>query len=159
MLLVIDMQPRFHATEAIINEVIVEVKRAVARNEWIIFLTVGQGRTAYRITQHVRGYRHKRALTKYNNDGAGELFGALIRRSRHLNANNIGRIQSIKVCGVNTGACVYSTVKSLSYLDVEIKVLSHAVAQCRDGYSFAYNKSVHFNSLRAMRRLSNVTVI
>lgn len=159
MLVVIDMQPRFYATESIMKEVIVEVKRAVARNEWIIFLKVGKGRVAGRITQHVRGYRRKKMLTKYNNDGAAEIFRALTRRSNNLSANNIGQVRSIKIVGVNTGACVYSTVRSLSYLKVSIKVLAHATAQCRDGYSFEYNKSVHFNSLRAMRRLNNVQVI
>lgn len=159
MLVVIDMQPRFPATASVIKEVIIEVKQAVANKEWIIFLTVGKGRTAYRITKHVRGYRKRLSLHKYWDDGAPEIFFALTRRSRRLNAFTIGQIRSIKVCGVNTGACVYSTVRSLSYLRASIKVLSHAVAQCRDGYTYEYNKTLHVTSLRAMRRLSNVTVI
>lgn len=159
MLVVIDMQPRFHAMHSIIDRVISEVEKAVAKNEWIIFLTVGPGRTAYRVKRPVRGYRKTFTLRKYRNDGASEIFNVITRRSYWRNAKVIGQIRSIKICGVNTGACVYSTVRSLSYLKVSITVLGHAVAQCRDGYSYEYNKTLHFTALRAMQRLNNVSVI
>lgn len=159
MLLVIDMQPRFAAVESIIDNVAKEIERAKQRDEWIVFLKVGKGRVAYRLTSLTRRYYKRLMLTKYWDDGAPELFFALTRRSHRLNAKTIGRVQTIRVCGVNTGACVYSTVRSLALLNVRVEVLAHATAQNRDGYTYAYNKEVFHTAMRAMRRLSNVKVI
>jgi nicotinamidase-related amidase len=159
MLLVIDMQPRFPATRAVMSNVAEEIKRAIARDEWIVFMKVGPGRVAYRLTKLVKDYRKSWMLTKYRDDGAADLFIALTWRSKAWNAITIGRVQTIKVCGVNTAACVYSTVRSLALLNVKIKVLAYATAQCRDGYSYGYNKAAFHQSLQAMNRLSNVQVI
>jgi hypothetical protein len=157
----IDMQPCYPASEVVLDEVIREVKRARTNKEWVMILEYGTGRTYYRITRELQGYRRRLYARKYKNDGAAKVFTAITRRNNNLDNKNVGRIEKIRVCGVNTNACVFDTVNSLKILRYPIEVLAHATAQfcikCKY-QKFGTCIAHHRRALRQMKRWKNVTI-
>jgi hypothetical protein len=127
MLLVIDVQPIYPSSEEVLDEVIREVRKAKANKEWIMILEYGMGRTYYRITRELQGYRKKLYARKYRNDGGREVFTAITKYSNNLGSKNVGRIEKIRVCGVNLSACVVATVYSIKMFS-QVEVIKRACA-------------------------------
>ena len=129
MLIVIDMQPGFGATESVLDAVVHEVKKARRRNEWVLVVEYeARGRTPYRITRELKGYKKYDKVIKERNDGGTAIFNRLTRRRWSFSYPVVPRASHFKVCGINTDACVFETVRSLSYLKGKVTVLSHACA-------------------------------
>ena|ERR1043165_2287429 len=160
MLLVIDMQKDYPATELVVNEVIKEVRKARSKNEWIFFLQYdGCGPTMYRLTRELKGYTKTRKLTKIIDGGAYAVMWGLTYSDNNLNGTKAPtKISHIKVCGVNTNACVIGTVYGLRHLNCKITVLSNACANIFDGKSDDYNQKQHTEALIRMKRWRNVNV-
>lgn len=161
MLIVIDMQPSFPAMEFAIDSVVKEVKKAVRRNEWVMLVEYEEeGRTAYRITKHLKGHHKTVKVVKQFDDGSPEIFKRIARQYDRLNWKSIGRVKSFKVCGVNTGVCVFETVQGLNKIDARIKVLSHACASycCSCEKSNCSKHRQHHYSLSQMSTWKNVEV-
>lgn len=107
-LVVVDMQPAFHAASK--SNVLVNVAREIIlakrSKSAIVFLEYeGSGATTPALMALTEGYALRANATKYQDDGSGQVVKVLNRRefpSRRL-----------KVCGVNSNACVYATVNGL----------------------------------------------
>lgn len=162
MLIVIDMQPVFPASEFVMDSVVREVKRAVKRNEWVMLVEYeGHGKTAYRITKHLKGHHKTVKVVKQDDDGSPEIFKRIVRQYNRLSWKSIGRVSSFKVCGVNTWACVARTVRGLNRIDGKFKILSYACANYCDkcNESNCYKHQGHRYGLKEMAKLKNVEVV
>jgi len=161
MLIIIDMQKEFSASEQALPSVIKEIKKARRNKEPVVIVQYeGDGTTMYRVTRELKGYKYL-VVTKSTDDGGGDIIKALSAVSNNLNSSNtynLSRVKSIKVCGVNTSACVIKTVKTLSYLRIPIKVLSSA---CNNDISDSTHtpRQHHLSSLRRMKTWKNVEVV
>jgi hypothetical protein len=121
MLVVVDMQITFRASEEVMQGVIREIRKSRTKKEWIVILEYDQcGRTATRILKELWHYSRVIRMVKYIDDGSIAVFHAMRRK-------NI-RPKHIKVCGVNTSACISKTVEGLNLLSIPITVLSNACA-------------------------------
>jgi len=162
MLVIVDVQKCFPASEIVLPAVVSEVRQAKRRKESIVLVQYGVGaRSLGRLTRELKGYKYLR-VNKHNDDGGGPLFTSLMRCmfDNRLNVQNINlsSVKSIKICGVNTSACVIKTVRSLSFLRIPIKVLSGACAN-NLGHSKLHDNVCHNMSLRRMNKWKNVQVI
>lgn len=162
MLIVIDMQRKFPAAEHVLGEVIKHIQRARRRSEWILVLEYeGIGHTMRRITDELKGYDKVIRKLKWRDDGSPFVLDALMLgwRSDWGLSHLTRRIpRTFKVCGVNTGACVYATVLGLNQMDAKITVLSKACAHYCN-IEKRLKPSVHRESLRHMKRLKHVKVV
>lgn len=107
-LVIVDMQPVFSASTnpdtviAVTNEILM-----AKQNNFPIMIVEYErsGRTHSGFDTILRGYRHKARIKKADDDGSQEIVRALLRRKfpqSHL-----------RICGVNTDACVSDTVYGL----------------------------------------------
>lgn len=167
MLVVVDMQKEYPASELVVNQVVKEVRKARRKGEWIMLVEYDEsGRTMYRITRELKGYNKVKKVTKVVDNGAYAIlwgltipYKATLSSWKSLNKPTPPRrISHIKVCGVNTNACVISTVEGLRYLDCKITVLSKACANIFDGKSKEYNQVAHEHALKTMKKWKNVNV-
>ena len=161
MLVVIDVQPRFPASHLVVDAVVKEIWKARRKKESIVVVKYGH-RTKFLkpVYTALKGYRWI-SVAKNSDDGGVVIFDAISRSGNNLNLSyvNTHTIKSIKVCGVNTSACVLSTVRSLSYLRFPIKVLSHACANLYDNTSDKHNLWHHHGALKRMASWKNVEVV
>jgi nicotinamidase-related amidase len=110
-LVVVDMQPNFNAAmgKRVRANVLREIKQAIEDHAGIIFLEYwASGHTHDELLKAVESinYKHYNVLTKHTDDGSKEVW---------MQINEPGYSKShIKVCGVNTDCCVYSTVCGLT---------------------------------------------
>ena len=118
-LVIVDMQPIFKASRnpdtiiAVTNEIITARKN----NDAVMFVEYrGSGRTHTGFNSLIRGYEHKATIRKQKDDGSQEIINALRRRNFPT--------QTLRICGVNTDCCVWSTVWGLlnrmSYTKIEV---------------------------------------
>lgn len=139
-LIVIDMQECFvwrnHNKEYddAIDNVAREIKAAVGRNEYILFVEMYSRRheiysnrpctgspTLWELRELVRDYDKIIYVYKIGNDGGDEIIQTLIEKDIPYT--------SIKVCGAYTDACVSETVQTLSIKlkENQIKLVKDAV--------------------------------
>jgi len=107
-LVIVDMQPVFMASRnpetliAVANEIIT----AKTNNHAVILVEYNSsGKTYSGFQALLKNYPHKSKITKKGDDGSKEVIRALNRRNFPM--------QTLRVCGVNTDCCVYSTVYGL----------------------------------------------
>lgn len=110
-LVVVDMQPCFEASldVDVIVGVTCEIVKARQRGAPIILVEYRgfdiQDRTHDAFYDLLRNYKRRAIIGKSDDDGSREILQTLKRRqfnSRHL-----------RICGVNSDACVWSTVEGL----------------------------------------------
>lgn len=107
-LIVVDMQPEFDAAlnPNVVVGVTLEIQAAVARKSPIVFVEYDEaGDTHKGLYSLAKGYRKKARIIKYEDDGSRQIIRTIRRREFDLS--------HLRVCGVNTNACVQSTVEGL----------------------------------------------
>jgi hypothetical protein len=111
VLCVIDMQPAaFIASRdsTLIEKVIEEIKISMKKGEYIIIVDYKNcGETNQDILNNVIGYQFVRYVTKAQDDGSEEIVETM--KNFTLTSK-----ETIKVCGVNTWACVLRTFEGLA---------------------------------------------
>lgn len=153
-LIVIDMQPAFTAHKEALKPVLREVINAKKALTDIIIVEFDlRGREWYQpsetvthpaITRSIKNYKHKHLVLKEFNDGGGEILEYC--RIQGIPTN------TLRVCGVNTTACVKETVRSLTE-DNDVKKIIIAGNACADNH---VNKT---KGLRILRELDDKIVI
>ena len=135
-LVVIDMQATFISSTnptASVN-VAKEIEKAKRRKAGIVFVEFFDCEPTHEIYKKmVKGYKNVSIITKKRNDGSREIMRAIRRRG--FNPNRL------RVCGVNSCYCVYSTVHSLLHRpSIKIEVATEACScicaeeRCWDSY-------------------------
>lgn len=105
-LCIVDMQPKFSASEHILAQVIWQIEQAKQNRHNIVILEYyGSDRTHSALRNVLKGYKRKVYVTKYDDDGSMEFAEAAHR-------NKFG-ISTVIVVGVNRGWCVRETVAGL----------------------------------------------
>lgn len=109
-LCVIDMQAQFHVSpdSAVAKNVSREIRQAIADDAYILFVEYKDcGDTLPELTDLVKyaGHTKVHTVTKKSDNGSSEIVSAI---NQHL-LND----RRLKVVGVNTDCCVYSTVVGL----------------------------------------------
>ena len=147
MLVVIDIQPDFDTAAKVIQPCQAAIRAAEKNNEVITIVEYrNHGWTFPELTNLLYGYERHFPVLKSQDGGGFEVYNSFLRKK-------LPHPRVIKVCGVNTNACVLETVRGLSKLFYKssIRVLSRA---CN-----SYSLSCHDFGLEQMKRLSNVTII
>lgn len=108
VLVVIDMQPGYKASQDAITQYFVEqeIIRARERNQPIVVVEFDpheMGHTYPRLLRHIEGYSRAVVITKRGDDGSKELHEALVRHGFS--------VYSLRLCGVNSDACVLETIQ------------------------------------------------
>lgn len=152
-LVIIDMQPEFKAAKGkrVYNAVMCEIKQAIKKRAAIVFVEFGN----YNEVPHTRTRKGLRLATskydrvfttvKLQNDGGDKIMNMIVK-------NNLSR--KIRVCGVNTDACVVSSVRGMVRAS-EKKVKINVIA---DGCATAFGEEAHEAYLQLMGKLSNVKI-
>ncbi len=139
-LAVIDMQRNFDSSlEPRLNvNVAREISNAIANQASILFVEYShEGHTHFALRQLVKTYRQFFTIDKHQDDGSEEIVKAISKYSLHRNR--------IRVCGVNTGACVLHTLYGLNTRSrASIEVVEDA---CWDNY-----EECHIASLKEIRK-------
>ena len=115
-LVVIDMQEEFSAArnKRIQQAVIQEIQRSRAKRWPIVIVEFEEsGGTLPIIRRACKGYPRAVTVTKDYDDGSSEVLEAL---------GDITKCRKVRVCGVNTEACVWATVKGLQRQGVKVEV-------------------------------------
>jgi nicotinamidase-related amidase len=154
------MQKKFPASYLVVDEVVKEINKAKNNKEVILLVHYDKGPSIKKIQDAVRGYRHG-VLKKTTDDAGSVIFDILTRVQENLNSKYISlrSVKSIKICGVNTSACVMKTVRTLSFLRIPIKVLSNACANKFPGEPDTKNIWHHKGALKRMDSWKNVQVL
>jgi len=123
-LVVIDMQPHFEKSMPKVEETVIEhIQESKRQHDWIILVRITDcGEISDRIMNAVKEYDKVCVIDKEWNDGSNEILDCIGKQ------NISGEV--LKVCGINTSACVADTVYGLHKHD-EIKkiiILSDACA-------------------------------
>ena len=123
LLCIIDMQPYFTAAKdtALVNRIIDEMRIFKKQKRYIFIVEYDEcGRTDVRILNELDGYTKYRIIKKTNDDGSTEILECLKLVSS-------SGLDSMKICGVNTWACVFDTVIGLAEKrpDMSIVVLDN----------------------------------
>lgn len=149
ILLVIDIQHTFRAShkKSLRENCKKEIKRAIRNKANIIFVEYkNYGSTIPSIKKMVTSVKYDKShlVIKESDDGSQELL--CFFKHAKLRTNHI------KVCGVNTDACVLSTVKSLAkrLKRSKLEILSKA---CNSTYN-----DYHLNGLRNLSHINNVKI-
>lgn len=164
MLVVVDMQRMYPASEKVLPQVIKEIRKAKRRGEMICVLRYDStSPTMRRVTNELKGVKHL-TVTKCKDDGGAALLDALMDCTRNNNLSGqpkieLWKLKKLKICGVNTAACVMSTVETLSYLRWPVQVLSHACANDFDNKDKKQNQAYHDGALLLMDTWKNVEVV
>lgn len=106
-LVIIDMQGGFKASKSrpTIRSIIQQIRLSKSYNWPIVVVEFEEfGKTLYTLRRELEGYDKVRYVTKDKEDGSDEIYGALRELTKCLN---------LRICGVNTDQCVYSTVRGL----------------------------------------------
>lgn len=136
-LIILDMQNSFSAANdtSTISHVVDAVNLARTKSEGIILVEyLNQGPTLYPIYKALAKYSNKDIVKKRNDDGSREIVNSIMR--------NFFDYQQLKVCGVNSDACVNKTVTGLSQQlrNSKIKVLKKAC----NTVTPKWNEAAHF---------------
>ncbi len=159
MLLIIDLQPKFAPTEEVLQETVRQIKKAKSKHEWIMVLEyAGFGKTTTKITKHFKDYSKVIRSTKEHDNGSPQVLWNL---SCRYDDGYIQNISHIKVCGINTSACVIKTVKGLSKLDLKTTVLRNGTTNSKyfNNEDLEENHAYHLRDLKRMNKWKNVRVI
>lgn len=143
-LVIIDMQAEFPAAcnKSVISKIEKEIDKAISNNSPIVFLEyVGYKRTISKLFNRVDGYENSYFIRKYEDDGSKPLINLI---------KGFKLPKTLKVCGVNTDACVYKTVIGLTKNSstLKIEVISKA---CWSDYS-------HENGLRYISEYKKIKI-
>lgn len=109
-LCIIDMQPFFSSAQEdfVIEGVLNQVRLAKQRNAGIVVAEYeGCGSTDERIMSAIGSYRRVVKIIKNSNDGSRDIIDAIKRKHSFSK-------KRIRICGVNTGHCVYETAAGLA---------------------------------------------
>lgn len=115
-LVIVDMQPHFEASfcEDTIAAIQREILTAQLLRKGIVVLEYGgAGDTHPAILDMVKGYNRFAKRQKYGNSGYQQILTTCRKRRFAMSA--------FRICGVNLHACVYDTVRDLTY-HLEAKV-------------------------------------
>lgn len=112
ILVVIDMQPGYPAALDAVTQWFVkqEIQKQLEQNLPVILVEFDaheMGETLQPLRDLLAGYKRLKVVSKSQNDGSKEVIAAC----RILSGNNSF---SLRVCGVNSDACVLETVQGLS---------------------------------------------
>lgn len=145
-LVVIDVQPEFDAALNPNLRMACQKKLRVAKRKRADILFVeyeGAGNTYADLVEVVKDYSRAFWVEKYYDDGSQEVINAINHHSL--------RYKTLKVCGVNTDACVRDTVRGLSQKlsASKIKILANA----------CYSDWNHQRGLEQMKSLPNVKIV
>lgn len=120
-LVVVDMQACFTASQgsSVIAGVAREIIFARQKKNPILFVEYADlydvaHPTLEGLTALVKGYPHKARVFKHTDDGSTEVLKALRRRNFNM--------RRLRVCGVNTDCCVWSTVEGILSKTTNTKV-------------------------------------
>ena len=147
-LCIIDLQSDFSSSISykVITSVRKEINKAINRGNDILTVLYRQaGNLIPEIEELVKSYDKNQYVWKSTDSGANEVYNALFSP------------QNIKVCGVNTDACVLRTVTDLSkiyfrdrrYNDKHIRILEHACWSVT-------GEAGHMKGINLMRKNENV---
>lgn len=148
-LCLIDLQKEFEEsiTDDLLTNVEREVRQAIKYNrDILIVLYHGYGPLIREVSLLLKDYPNKFTIWKFNDGGGSEVTAALSIRPQH-----------IRVCGVNTDACVLDTVATMSDLFQQhnalkrkrIQVVGDACWSCYD----------HIAGLEVMSRYPKVEIV
>lgn len=156
------MQHRFPASQKILPNVLREIRKAKRNHELVVKVQYGYRSQSLRaITKLLRNCKHL-TVTKDSDDGATAIYNALIGcfHANNLGSRkiNLGTIKKLRVCGVNTSACVIKTVESLSFLRWPVEVISDACAN-NLGKSETLDQRHQKISIQIMKTWRNVKVL
>jgi nicotinamidase-related amidase len=144
-LVVIDMQREFEASlqKRVQKHCIKEITEAKSRGYAIILVEyVGYGHTLPKLFKIVDDYHRAFISRKCRDDGSDGVSNLI--KSNHLHSN-------LRICGVNTDACVLSTVRGLTKKMKRAKI--HVVANaCGTGWGN------HQGGLDDMKNYKNVVI-
>lgn len=125
-LAIVDMQYAFTASRS--NTVIRNCQREIIKakknkNPIILVEYSSQGNTIPSLVKLIKGYKRTWIAVKSGTDGSREV-------SNIINHYNLPR--NVRVCGVNTDACVQDTVEGLSksYIISKVDVVRDACNSC-----------------------------
>lgn len=151
-LCLIDLQDEFDDafTPSLLENVEREVKSAIKLNrDILVVLYHGCGPLIRDIAYLLRGYPRKHTIWKRDDDGGSEITAALAMRPQH-----------VRVCGVNTDACVGESVSSMSELFGDYNQLKRKRIQVvGDACWTCSGQKYHEEQLRDMRNWCNVEVV
>jgi nicotinamidase-related amidase len=144
--MIVDMQDQFSSSRnsQVQKNCVREIKSAIRREADIIFVEYdGCGDTLPILKKAAGKYKKVHHVIKYHDDGGPEVISKI---------DEARLSKQIRACGVNTDACVLSTITSLSYTNkLKIKVVADA---CNTDFVFC-----HKDALRRMRILPGCKVI
>ena len=148
-LIIIDMHPCCDAAKdrATVQSILREIKQAKRFNH-IIFLVemIGCGETDKNILDVLKNYKRKTfKITKREDDGSLNIVQCII--------NNGLSLSKLKICGINTNACVSSTVNGLIRrfdLKIPVEIIADA---CNTEY-----RECHSALVRNFSKQKNVKI-
>lgn len=157
-LVIVDMQPtEFRAAKSphLQQVVVAEVERYRRLGAPIIVVEYGvlpekgsMGPTALAIRRALRGYTRTCRVLKYSNNGALVVDQAL---------RGMTRGRKVRVCGVNTGACVFATAKGLKDLGYEVEAHALGVnSETEPRYRTGIKKLAQVATIRHHRRVGSL---
>lgn len=126
-LVVIDMQDIFRSATHMnpLVGVTREVMTAIAKRQYILYVEFDEARTLTPLLNLVKGYRKFGKVMKRFSDGSGEIIKCLKRKNFPF--------KKLRVCGVNSDACVLDTVNGLlkKLPNSKIEVVKNACASSK----------------------------
>ncbi len=152
-LAIVDMQWYFGASHkaSVIAACKREIRQAMKARAAILFIEYANCRsTISTLKKIVRDARYNRAATiiKNDDDGSPEVITA-------IEHNKFPR--TLRVCGVNTDACVQATVEGLAsdLRRAKIKIIADAcnTESGKDGHEEALSSMVKFQNVKIVRRV------
>lgn len=165
-LLVIDMQPHFKASQRrwLIKNVSDEIRDAMKVRDRIVFLeytsipgkpgVMVKNTTDRRLIKILGDYDNALVVHKQQDDGSVEVAKLI----ESLDGNHPGAIrEKFRVVGVNTGACVASTVNGMAERMPKAKIVVVGKA-CNEGYGDGQEKPGN-SGLTKIDTQKNVTVL
>lgn len=104
-LAIIDVQEKFMAASSVIKRVVHQIELARRRHDGIVLVELGDPQSYDEIYRALRNYSGYVVTKKRHDDGSKEVLDA-IRSNKYA-------LDRIRLCGVNTCACVRSTAYGL----------------------------------------------
>lgn len=149
-LLVIDVQPYFNAANnrRVIRNCRREIRQAIEDKAGILLIEfLGCGRSNTGIAKMISNYDRAFVIIKGQDDGSSEVVAAI----EHFNLPKT----KIKVIGVNTNACVQSTVMGLTRLRTNSKLSISVVADA----CYSVSEDDHIIGLQNLHSVKKVKLI
>lgn len=157
-LVIVDMQPgEFRAAKSphLQQVIVAEIERYRRLGAPIIVVEYGvlpekvsMGRTALTLRRALWDYARTCRVVKYSNDGSAVVDQALRKMTR---------VRKVRVCGVNTGACVFATAKGLKALGYEVEAHALGVnSETEPRYRTGIKKLAQVATIRHHRRVGSL---